>query len=191
MRVYLLTGWLAGLRLEEAYLLEWEETSKAPYLDFARNRIVLPAELVKGKRDQWLPLDPELRKALEALPRHGRKVFRFVCRKTVAPLTLSWLSDRVTDLAKSAGVRMTLKTLRKGFGCRYAGKVPAQVLQKLMRHANIRTTMAFYANIDDAVMEAVLGPARNSSRNTAGDSPDAGTSERNATPCPDNHSART
>jgi hypothetical protein len=53
-----------------------------------------------------------------------------------------------------------------GFGCRYAGKVPAQVLQKLMRHSNISITMDSYANVDDAVEEAVLGPQRNSSRNT-------------------------
>jgi len=59
-----------------------------------------------------------------------------------------------------------MKTLRKGFGCRYAGKVPAQVLQKLMRHASIRTTMDFYANVDAAVEEAVFGAQRNSSRNT-------------------------
>jgi hypothetical protein len=56
--------------------------------------------------------------------------------------------------------------MRRGFGCRYAGKVPAQVLQRLMRHSNITITMSYYANVDDAVMEAVLGPQRNSSRNT-------------------------
>jgi hypothetical protein len=50
-----------------------------------------------------------------------------------------------------------MHTLRKGFGCRYAGKVPAQVLQKLMRHRNIKTTMDYYCNVDQAVMEAVLG----------------------------------
>jgi integrase len=44
------------------------------------------------------------------------------------------MSDRVIRLAKKAGVRLTMHTLRKGFGCRYAGKVPAQVLQKLMLH---------------------------------------------------------
>src|SRR5262249_19651721 len=59
MRAYLLCGWLAGLRLEEAFLLEWEPSAEAPYLDLARDRIVLPAELVKGVRDQWVPLDPE------------------------------------------------------------------------------------------------------------------------------------
>jgi hypothetical protein len=46
--------------------------------------------------------------------------------------------------------------------------VPAQVLQRLMRHANIATTMGFYANVDDAAMAAVLGSARNDSRNIEG-----------------------
>jgi hypothetical protein len=35
-----------------------------------------------------------------------------------------------------------------------------------MRHANISITMAYYANVDDAVEVAVLGPQRNTSRNT-------------------------
>jgi integrase len=123
-RAYLLCGWLAGLRLEEAFVLEWEETGDAPYLDLARNRVVLPAGFVKGVRDQWIPLDPELREALLALPRHGRRVFRFIGWKD-RPLSLSALSKRVTSLARQAGVKLTMKTLRRGFGCRYAGKVPA------------------------------------------------------------------
>jgi integrase len=69
--------------------------------------------------------------------------------------------DKVVRLAKRAGVKLTSHSLRKGFGCRYAGKVPAQVLQRLMRHARISTTMAYYANVDEAVLEAVLGPRRN------------------------------
>ena len=76
------------------------------------------------------------------------------------------ISRRVVRLAKRAGVKLTMHSLRKGFGCRYAGQVPAQVLQKLMRHSNITLTMNFYANVDDAVMEAVLGAGRNSSRNS-------------------------
>ena len=35
-----------------------------------------------------------------------------------------------------------------------------------MRHSSISTTMDYYANVDDAVMEAVLGGKRNSSRNS-------------------------
>jgi integrase len=164
MRAYLLCGWLAGLRLSEALVLEWAENDKFPWVDFARDRIVLPAEFVKAVKDQWVPLDPELRAALEALPRQGAKVFRFVDSRG-RPLTVNGVSQKVADLAQKAGVRLTMKSPRRGFGCRYAGKVPAQVLQKLMRHANIKTTMDYYANVDDAAMEAVLGRQRNTSRN--------------------------
>jgi integrase len=156
LRAYLLCGWLAGLRLEEAFNLEWQESETVPYLDLARDRIILPGGAVKGKRDQWVPLDPELRKVLESLPRHGRRVFRFVGWRG-RPLSLKGVSKCVTRLAREAGVKLTMKTLRRGFGCRYAGKVPAQVLQKLMRHSTIKTTMDYYANVDDAVEEAVLG----------------------------------
>jgi integrase len=165
MRTYLLSGWLAGLRLAEAAALEWDHCEEAPYLDLAHDRIVLPAEFVKATEDQWVPLDPVLREALLALPRHGRKVFRFVGRGG-RPIGLNAIGERVIRLAKKAGVKLTMHSLRKGFGCRYAGKVPAQVLQKLMRHSNISLTMAFYANVDDAAMAAVLGPQRNSSRNS-------------------------
>jgi integrase len=165
-RAYLLAGWLAGLRLSEALALEREPTTEAPYLDPDNDRIVFPAEFVKAVEDQWVPLDPTLREALEALPRHGKKVFRFISRQTGGPLSVQRLSARIGKLAKAAGVKLTMKSLRKGFGCRYAGKVPAQVLQKLMRHGSISTTMDYYANVDDAVMDAVLGPKRNSSRNS-------------------------
>jgi integrase len=86
-----------------------------------------------------------------------------VCATTV--------SHWVTLLARQAGVKLTMHSLRRGYGCRYAGKVPAQVLQGLLRHASIKTTMNYYANVEDAVMEAVLGPKKpdlcNDSRNKA------------------------
>jgi integrase len=165
MKAYLLAGWLGGLRLHEAAALDREPTEKAPYLDLARDRIVFPAEFAKAVEDQWVPLDPVLREAIEALPRHGRKVFRFVTKKG-RPIGLSAIGERVMRLARKAGVKLTMHSLRKGFGCRYAGKVPAQVLQRLMRHSNISLTMNFYANVDDAMMDAVLGSKRNSSRNS-------------------------
>jgi integrase len=160
-------------------------------MDLARDRIVLPARVVKGKKDQWVPLDPQLREALLALPRHGKKVFRFISQRTKQPLDASGMPDRVVCLAKKAGVRLTMRTLRKGFGCRYAGKVPAQVLQNLMRHRNIRTTMGYHANVDAAVMEAVLGSERNSSRNSNGTSPVDGLRADSANPSYDKPSGLT
>src|SRR5262245_59946140 len=168
-RAFLLCGWLAGLRLEEAYFLEREPTEKAPWLDPDNDRIVLPAEFVKAVEDQWVPLEPALRDVLLALPRHGKRVFHFVGNRRHnrgVPLTAGGVSDRIVELAKRAGVKLTMRSLRRAFGCRYAGKVPAQVLQKLMRHSNIRVTMDYYANVDEAAMAAVLGDrGRNSSRN--------------------------
>jgi integrase len=155
MKAYLLAGWLGGLRLSEAAALEWEETDNAPYLDLLHQRIVFPAQVVKAVEDQWIPLDPVLREALEQLPHHGKKVFQLVTSDG-QPLALPTLSNRVSRLAKKAGVKLTMHSLRKGFGCRYAGQVPAQVLQKLMRHSNINLTMGYYANVDQAMMDAVL-----------------------------------
>src|SRR5262249_35632363 len=93
------------------------------------------------------------------------KVFRFEARDG-HPISPTAIGERVIRLAKKAGVKMTMHSLRKGFGCRYAAKVPAQILQRLMRHANISLTMTFYANVDAAVEEAVLGPQCNTARNT-------------------------
>jgi integrase len=189
MRAYLLCGWRAGLRLAEAAALEWERADKAPYLDLARNRIVLPAEFAKAAEDQWVPLDPTLREALLALPRQGRKVFRFAARDGRL-IGLNGIGERIMRLAKKAGVKLTMHSLRKGFGCRYAGKVPAQVLQKLMRHSNISLTMTFYANVDAAVEAAVLGDdsgaQRNSSRNSG---PEVGAHSANGQPQPQTEQA--
>jgi integrase len=168
MRTYLLTGWLAGLWLSEAFELEWEATEKAPYLDLVRDRIVLPAGFVKAVRDQWVSLDPKLRKVLESLPRNGRKVFRFTNTRG-GPIAAGGVSDRVAVLARQAGVKLTMKSLRRGFGCRYAGKVSAHVLQRLMRHASLKTTLEYYVNIDAAVEEAVLGPRRCATRDREAD----------------------
>jgi integrase len=166
MRAFLLCGWLAGLRRNEALALEWQESEKFPWLDTARRRIWLPAEFVKADEDQWVPLDPELGEVLNNLPRCGRKVFHFTSASSGQPLSASGVSQEIVKLAKEAGVRMSMRALRRGFGCRYASRVPAQVLQRLMRHANIATTVAFYANVDDAVEDAVLGVRRNSLRNS-------------------------
>jgi integrase len=164
-RALLLTAWLAGLRAGEAYSLLWEANDEAPYLDVGRNHIILPAAFAKANEDQWVPIDPELLPVLLALPREGPKVFDLRSRAG-KPLVLNTVCDRVSRMARKAGVKLSLHPLRRGFGCRYAGKVPAQVLQKLMRHANIKVTMEYYANVDEAVEEAILGPQRNSLRNS-------------------------
>jgi integrase len=164
-RAYLLCGWLAGLRRNEALALEWEQAEDAPWLDFARRRIWLPATFVKAVEDQWVPIDPALAEVLQALPRHGKKVFRFLGRggRPLTPCSVSWM---VTQLARRAGVKLSMKGLRKGFGSALAAQTSAHVLQRLMRHASIQTTLDYYANVDEAVEQAILGRRCNTLRNS-------------------------
>jgi integrase len=52
MRTFISCGWLGGPRIGEALALEWEQTDKAPWIDFCRERIWLPARFVKAVEDQ-------------------------------------------------------------------------------------------------------------------------------------------
>jgi integrase len=178
MQAFLICAWLAGLRLDEARELEWEENDAAPWLDLPHDRIVLPARFVKGKSDQTVTLDRQLALALAALPRTGPKVFRFRSQRG-ARLCAASVSMRVSRLAKRAGVRLTYKSLRRGFGCYWAARVSAQVLQRLMRHRDIETTLRYYVNVDEAATAAILN--REPSAGISGGSCDCNT-QRNSQP---------
>jgi integrase len=157
-RAYLLCGWYAGLRFAEALSLEWERNDRHPWIDFARNRVVLPAAFAKSAEDQSVPLHPVLRAALDALPRTGTRVFLFPSKRPGRLLTWRAVSWRVKEMAKAAGVRLTMHKLRKGFGCRVAqqlGKGNAPVLHELMRHSSMQITMDYYASVDDVLQDAI------------------------------------
>jgi hypothetical protein len=70
------------------------------------------------------------------LPQLGKKVFRHKKRRCHPRM----MQYTIADLAQQAGVKMTIRALRRGFGCYWASRVPAQVLQKLMRHSSIALT---------------------------------------------------
>ena len=170
-RLLMMFGWYAGMRLRESFLVEWEETQKAPWVDFDNNKIHFPAAFSKSWRDDMVPLDPILKEAILAHPRRGPRIVVLRNLRNGSVLTPArWRTPSVLfqRLARRAGVPMSFHTLRKGFGCRHAAKQPAQVLQRLMRHARISLTMAFYVNVDDAVMAAILGPQEKRPGNETG-----------------------
>jgi integrase len=155
---YLLCGWWGGLRLSEVLFLEWEPSEEQPWVDLPNNRIVLPAVFAKSAQDQWVPLYPVLREALEKLPRNSRRVFPFRSQRTGGPLTRNGVTNRVLTMAKQAGVKLSMHRLRKGFGCRAAkmlGKGGAAMLHELMRHSSMQVTMDYYASVDDALQDAI------------------------------------
>jgi integrase len=127
-------------------------------VDFDDNRIVLPATFAKSAEDQWVPLHPILRSALAELPRTGPRAFPFRSRKGGGFLSRNGATTRVLSLAKQAGVKLSMHRLRKGFGCRVArqlGKGGAAMLHELMRHSSMQVTMDYYANVDDALQDAI------------------------------------
>jgi integrase len=157
-RAFLLCGWWAGLRLSEVSKLQWEQSDKLPWIDWKGNRIVLPAVFAKSDEDQWAPLHPTLRETLEALPRTGLGVFPFRSRKGGGPLSRNGVTNRVLAMAKLAGVKLSMHKLRKGFGCRVAKQLDkgnAPILHALMRHSTMQVTMDYYANVDDALQDAI------------------------------------
>lgn len=143
--------WLSGLRLAEALSLSWDVdgeisidlSGKYPCL-----RILAEAE--KGFRDRQLPLTPDFADYIDQTPHIDRtgKVF------SVAQLglRLDTVSKIVSQIGEKAGVFVSREQekfasahdLRRAFGNRWASKVMPAVLQHLMRHESIETTMKYY-----------------------------------------------
>ena len=131
--------------------------------------LVIPAELEKGGRDRRLPIVPDACEFLLRTPedkRHG-PVF--------SPLTLAGNRARYDQAGKLVSLigelaRVVVHThpktgkvkfasahdLRRSFGTRWAKVYSSTVLQQLMRHESISTTLTFYVDLDaDALAETV------------------------------------
>jgi integrase len=70
---------------------------------------------------------------------HPRRLRASACHRQA-----SWgvlINDREKKFASA-------HDLRRSFGTRWASRVKPVVLQKLMRHANIQTTLTFYVSLD-------------------------------------------
>jgi integrase len=146
---FMQTAWFSGMRRNEMLDLTWHADEGKPWVDFGQGRIWIPSAYNKSDADTWLPVHPELAEVLKARRQERGKLF---------PLSASprEVSRTFTKLAKKAGLKISLHDLRRSFGSRYASVVPAPVLQRLMRHSDIKTTLMFYTNVDDVLEEAIL-----------------------------------
>lgn len=158
--------WLSGLRLGEAIELSWDRTfalwvelDAGPY-----PLLGISAEYEKGRQDRLLPLTPDFASWLLRTPtqqRHG-PVFRFTKRRHADVLRLDHVSKVIQQIGRASGVRVANKKfasahdLRRSFGLRWAHKVMPAQLQQLMRHADISTTMTYYATFNAQTFAADL-----------------------------------
>jgi len=152
-----LTGlWLSGLRLGESLALSWE--LDAPFaidLSGRRPRFRILGEAQKSGRDELLPLTPDAAAFFLATPEAERvgPVFKLVNRFG-QPYTAHEVGNIVAQIGKKTGVVVakgktaSAHDLRRTFATRWAKRVAPAILQKLMRHARIETSMTFYVDLD-------------------------------------------
>lgn len=156
--------YLSGFRVEEAAVLSWDEPPIIVDLDAKPFPQVLfygaDEDGQKSGNDEAWPMPPDLAAWLSRTPRKKRTGL-------VAPLSVrnrADISKGIAAIGKSAGIVTYAATgkhasahdLRRTFGTRWAIKVPPVVLQKLMRHATIQTTMKYYVNLEASTVASVL-----------------------------------
>ena len=184
---YLEGLWLSGLRLGESLNLTWDDPAKL-MIDWSGKFPLLhiPAELQKNHRDQLMPLAPEFVELLSqtAVEQRTGYVFKPQQRKAGTRVTARNAMRIISALGRKAGVKVhvhpTTKTvkhasahdLRRAFGERWAPRIMPTVLQQMMRHESIETTLRFYVgrNAEAAakvMWDAYQREAGNKSGNTA------------------------
>jgi integrase len=161
-RHYLTGLWLSGLRLAESLQLYWDRSDRlCVELRSRRPMLRIPAECEKGHRDRLLPITPDFAAFLLTTPeadRHGR-VFRPMM-PSGNPATDEQAGRMVALIGELARVVVhtdpktgkvkfaSAHDLRRSFGNRWAKRVMPAVLQKLMRHESIETSMGYYVDLD-------------------------------------------
>lgn len=153
--LHLLWGlWHSGLRLDEARSLSWEPVADAISIDSSDQYpcFLIPGDVDKSKQERMLPMAPEfwmwLTENTPEAERVGLVFENLPC--------LEELSKVITAVGESAGVVVNPKSgkfasahdFRRAFGKRWAQRVDAHELQKMMRHENIKTTLEFYVDVE-------------------------------------------
>jgi integrase len=163
----LLTGlWLSGLRLGEALELSWELDGRL-FVDLAGKhpQLRIWAEAEKGRRDRKLPLTPDFAEWLLQTPQPQRTGIVFPIEaahheqmhdKYISHTICAIGKNAAIIVNKEAGKYASAHDLRRSFGTRWAKRVMPAVLQKLMRHSAIETTLRYYADIDADELAADL-----------------------------------
>lgn len=149
MRVYHLI-WLTGLRISEVQKLSWDTGTIQVDLEAKYAQLVFEVTGHRSRREERVPLAPEAAHRLRRTPPGDRR--GPVCHG----LPVSHVDKALGRISTECGVvvnretgkRATCHDLRRTFGTRWSYKVKPLVLQKLMRHAGIQTTLKYYVQQD-------------------------------------------
>ena len=155
-RVAILLAAEAGLRAGEIRGLQWTDVKDGQLtvrraLDQKTNEVIAP----KHNKPRTVPLSPRIVAALADLPRRGLWI---VSRLDGDPLGYFGMIEAFGAIYDRAGVARPPKPihcLRHTFGTVMARRVPLPVLQKLMGHADVQTTLRYVDVSEDDKREAI------------------------------------
>jgi integrase len=160
---YLMEGlWQSGLRLGEALSLTWDQ-----WADGIRIRVdgekdvclMIDGGNQKNRKTQVYPVVDDFAEFLLKTPKEARHGFVFnpIGINGKVSRRVDTVSNWIVDVGAVAAVKVdeqngrekfaSAHDFRRAFGTRWAKIVPASLLQQLMRHSSIETTMSFYVNI--------------------------------------------
>ncbi|HEX4069868.1 MAG TPA: site-specific integrase [Planctomycetaceae bacterium] len=160
---HLLNGlWLSGLRINEAMHLHWSDEQRLCVdLDSGRPMLRISKSFNKSRKPERFPMAPEFYEFLMKTHPVDRVGYVFnPKRRQASPFAHRRITtDRVSEAIAEIGRAAIIKTkdmdgtpvyasahdLRRSFGFRWAKRVMPAILQRLMRHKNIKTTMTYYA----------------------------------------------
>jgi len=164
--------WLSGLRLEESMSLSWDATAPFHVIADDRGRVKLriPAEGEKGFEDRLYPVTPDFAEFLLTTPvgdrtgfvfqplySKGRSIHRYQNGREAGRVfsAIGKAAQIIVDAGRPRRDKSpprpkyaSAHDLRRSFGERWSRLVMPPVLQQLMRHATIQTTMVFYVGND-------------------------------------------
>lgn len=187
---YLRSLWTSGLRLDESLSLSWDSLTDMR-IDLSGQFPVfrVPSESEKGNRDRILPMAPEFAELLATVPPDRRQGLVFDLprerERDSRPHPTS-VSKVVTAIGQAAGVIVATSArrdkatgerlpkyasahdLRRSFGTRWAKRVLPQILQVLMRHERIETTLRYYVELDAAETCQILWDAHAAAESSRG-----------------------
>lgn len=197
---YLRGLWLSGFRIGESLRLSWDEGAPIVVDIMGRNPVAhIDAKAQKSRRTETIPLAPEFGELLTETPvesrtgpvfcpldGNGKRASVTSAIRTIGEIGRKANVKTWTNQKSGATKCATAHDLRRSFGTRWASLVMPAVLQQMMRHASIQTTMAFYVTRNavtagDVIREAFQKSRQgNSSGNTAPASPVTSPSAINA-----------